>query len=140
MGQNKQLILTTPNGKTFHVKSKSGDLYATLTWSPEFSERMTKQLQAGQAQLDSEIMRIMQPYMPLAAKITINAMYRATDVGSGLIQIKTPGAKRAYRSNAPVGKKGGSLRGPYYFHRMKADKKQYISNFAMRVMGAERVK
>ena len=137
MAQNPKLIVETPAGRVVTVKTKEGTMRARLVWNPGFGRKFTAQLQSGQAKLDMEIMKQMQPYMQLDSGAMIKSMELATEVGSGLIRVRTPYARKVYYSKAGVGRKTGALRGPYYFQRMKADKVGYFRNFAKKVVGAK---
>ena len=137
MAQNPKLIVETPAGRVVTVKTKDGTMTARLVWNPGFGRRFTVQLQSGQAKLDMEIMKQMQPYMQLDTGAMIKSMELATEVGSGLIRVRTPYARRVYYSKAGIGRKTGALRGPRYFPRMKADKLPYLHQFAKKVVGTK---
>lgn len=137
MGNNPKVIIETPKGKVITVTSKNGAVSAKLVWNPGFGPKFSKKLQSGQAKLDMEVMKQLEPYMQLVTSAMIKSMYLATDVGSGLIRVKTPYARRVHYSRAKIGRPTGPLRGPYYFQRMKADRLTYLHGFAAKVVGAK---
>lgn len=137
MAQNPKIIVETPQGRVVTVKTKDGTMRARLTWNQGFGRKFTNQLQSGQAKFDMEVMKQMQPYMQLDTGAMIKSMELATEVGSGLIRVRTPYARRVYYSRTRIGRKTGALRGPYYFQRMKSDKQGYFRQFAKKVVGSK---
>ena len=82
--------------------------------------------------VDSEVMRYMDPYIPLASGAMRDSMITDTVIGSGEIQVNTPYAHRRLLS-ARTSK--SDLRGPNYFNRMKADHKDDILRAAAKAAG-----
>ena len=80
--------------------------------------------------VDSEIMRYMDPYIPLDTGAMRDSMITDTVIGSGEIQVNTPYAHRRLLSAIEHG-----LRGPNYFNRMKADHKDDILRAAAKAAG-----
>lgn len=87
----------------------------------------------GKAQqfVDSEVLRLTDPYIPMDTGILKSSGIRHTKVGSGDVIWDTPYARRQYFEN-----KGSGLRGQRWFHRMKADNKDTILNGAKRISGS----
>lgn len=83
--------------------------------------------------VDSEVMRVMDPYMPKDWGTMINSMYLATTVGSGEVRVNTPYAHRRL-----LFARNNGLRGPNYFARMKADRLEEILDGACRYAGAKK--
>ncbi len=137
MGTNPKVITETPQGKVVTVRTKAGEVKARLIWNPGFGPRFTRNMQGGQAKLDMETMRLLEPYMQLITGAMIFSMRLATDVGSGLIRVRTPYARRVYYSRSKIGRPTGALRGPYYWTRMAADRAAYLRSFAAKVVGAK---
>ena len=90
---------------------------------------------AGRVQnfIDSEVMRVMEPYMPFDTGIMAHSMPLATTVGSGVVNVNTPYSRRRLLSARHNG-----LRGPNYFVRMKADRLEEILDGACRYAGAKK--
>ncbi len=93
-----------------------------------------------QRKLDSEIVRLCEPYVPFRYGTLEGSADRATDFGSGVITYDTPYAKKQYYENKGRGKDGtenGGMRGSKWFERMKADNIDYLRNFVSEVSGGE---
>ena len=129
-------VISTPRGAVVQLKTKAGEMKAELLWNPGFGPEYTRKFNSAQAKLDSEVMRLLEPYMQLDTGAMIMSMRLATTPGHGEIIVNTPYARRVYYSNSPVGRATGPLRGPYYFPRMVADKRGYLRSFAARTLGA----
>ncbi len=86
----------------------------------------------AQKKLDTEVMRVMEPYMPKLYGNMIQSMEKATDIGSGEIIVNTPYAHRRLKS----ARKNG-LRGPNFFERMKADNLDHLKRFIGKQTGGE---
>lgn len=134
---DKKLIITTPKGSVMRIKTNAGTVTAKIEWNPSFGKDRTSSFNAGQARLDSEIMRLMEPYMQMVSGAMIMSMRLSTTPGSGEIIVNTPYARKVYYSRSAVGRPTGPLRGPRYFERMKADKKSQIRRFTASHLGAK---
>lgn len=130
MAKNKKIVVSTPKGTVYTYKTKNGKVTSKLEWNPGFGASMTSNLRTAQAKVDITVMRLMEPYMQMLSGAMISSMRVSTDIGSGEIVVNTPYAAKVYYSNAPIGRQTGSLRGPKYFERMKADKKEQILRVA----------
>lgn len=137
MGSNSKLITETPKGRVVTVQGKNGTVTARLEWKPGFGPKFTRRMQGGQAKFDMEVMKQLEPYMQLDTGAMIGSMQLATDVGSGLIRVRTPYARKVYYSRSRIGRTTGILRGPHYFPRMKADRQNYLKRFAAKEVGAK---
>ena len=82
--------------------------------------------------IDSETMRLMEPYMQKDTRTMIGSMDNATDVGSGEIKVDTPYAHMRLHHGPTKG-----LRGPNYFERMKADRLEEILDGAAKIAGGK---
>ena len=122
MAQNPKIVIETPRGRVVQVKTRAGNVKARLEWNEGFGPAMTKNLQGGQAIVDSEVMRLMEPYMPLDTGTMIRSMQLTTVIGSGEVHVSTPYALAVLNGRGAVGRPTGPLRGPQYFERFKADK------------------
>ena len=88
----------------------------------------------GKAQqiVDSEVVRYIDMYIPFDTGTMRNSMITATQIGSGEVCVNTPYAHRRLEH----ARKNG-LRGPDYFNRMKADRKDDILRAAAAASGGE---
>lgn len=71
--------------------------------------------------IDSEVLRLTDPYVPLDTSTLEKSGTQNTKIGSGEVVYKTPYARRQYFEN-----KGNGLRGKQWFERMKANHKEDI--------------
>lgn len=117
--------------------------------------------QGGKVQkfIDSEMIRVMTPYTPRQNGALINSVTLGTVIGSGRLEYADPKARYHYygklmvspttgSSYAKRGEKkvltdkdmnynGAPQRGPFWFERAKADKKEDILKGARKIAGAE---
>jgi hypothetical protein len=111
-----------------------------------------------QAFIDNETMRLMAPYTPYLGGVLEKSAVLGTVIGSGEIHQNTPYARYQYYGKLMVSSTTGSawsrgeskvltdkdlvhnksqhpLAGPFWFERMKADKKEQILRGAREVAG-----
>lgn len=96
-------------------------------------------LEAGgevQKYIDSEVIRLSDPYVPFDTGMLKHSAISATVIGSGVVVYNTPYASKQYYGNRGV--KG--LRGPRWFERMKADRREDILRGAAKIAGGEATK
>jgi len=108
--------IETPRGSI--VRTKSGK--AELRWNTGFRGKWQAQYSAAQRFVDSEVLRLSEPYTPLLTGMLVKSGTLGTDVGSGEVAWIAPYARRQYFSPRKPGSKTGPLRGPYWFERGKA--------------------
>lgn len=88
--------------------------------------------------VDSEILRLSEPYVPVMDGILKGSGKLNTVVGSGKVVYKTPYAKRQYYAGrAPGTSTKGSLRGRQWFERMKNSHLHEILQGAREIAGAD---
>lgn len=133
----KDFRLETPKATVFMVTTKSGKLKAKMEVKPGYTKRMEQTFSNVQRRVDSEVMRYMEPYMQMQTGAMIMSMRASTVAGSGEVIVNTPYARRVYYSSSGVGRPTGPQRGPKYFERMKADKKDVILRVAKGESGAK---
>lgn len=124
-------------------------------------ERGLQDSGAVQKFIDSEVIRLMSPYVPMQNGLLDKSATLSTVIGSGLVQQNTPYARFQYygkvmvdpETNSPFASKGVKKvitdkdlvhdksqhpqAGPFWFERMKADKKEDILEGARKVAGAK---
>lgn len=84
-----------------------------------------------QQYIDSEVLRLTDPYVPKDSGELKRSGTRHTKIGSGEVRYKTPYARRQYFEN-----KGRGLRGKQWFERAKIDHKDSILRGAAKIAGA----
>lgn len=91
--------------------------------SPEEIAAMHGLSEHGRAQmaLDSEVLRLSDPYVPFKTGTLKNSGISGTDVGSGVVVYNAPYARKQYYGGRTPGSHPDKLRGRYWFERMKAD-------------------
>lgn len=88
-----------------------------------------------QKYIDSEVLRLSDPYVPMDTGQLKQSGTRHTRIGSGEVVYKTPYARRMYY-NPGYKFQGAPMRGAYWFDRMKADHKEQILRGAAQIAGA----
>ena len=117
--------IKTPRGEI--VQTKSGG--SKLIWGQSFAQRKTKQFDATQKMVDSEVLRQSDSYIPMATGMLKKSGILGTVVGTGVVKYIAPYARQNYYTNSGRGQEGtqnGGQRGKYWFERMKADHKEEI--------------
>lgn len=123
--------IETPRGKVFTLKNGE----AQLTWNTGFGPKWNGQFNRAQAFVDSEVLRLSEPFIPLRTSTLIKTGILGTHVGSGEVKWIAPYAKAQYYSARKPGSETGPLRGPAWFERMKAVYKSAILAGARRLAG-----
>ena len=127
-------VIETPRGAI--VINAAGK--AELKWNTAFVPTWARRYGKAQRFVDSEVLRLSEPYIPLLTGTLIKSGILGTDIGSGLVQWITPYARRQYyRGREPGSSLTGPLRGKLWFARMKAVSGQTIINGAKRIAGGE---
>lgn len=115
-------IFQTPNGR------------AKLEWNTTF-QRFPRNFSAAQRFVDSEVLRLSEPFIPLLTSMLIKSGILGTSIGSGLVEWIAPYAKAQYFSKRKPGSQTGPLRGPLWFERMKPVHRNRIVAGARRIAG-----
>jgi hypothetical protein len=108
------MIVQGPNGK------------AELKWSTGFAPTWSERYSAAQCFVDSEVLRLSEPFIPLRTGMLIKSGILGTEIGSGEVAWIAPYARRQFYSPRKVGSETGPQRGPFWFTRMKAVHKNEI--------------
>lgn len=124
-------VIDNPRGQIF--VNKGGK--AQLVWDTRFQARHQARYTRAQRFVDSEILRLSEPFIPLQTGMLIKSGILGTDVGSGEVKWIAPYAKAQYYSPRKPGSETGPLRGPAWFERMKANYKEQIVTGARRLAG-----
>jgi hypothetical protein len=123
--------IETPRGQIFVRRGGK----AQLVWNTNFSSKWNGQYTRAQMFVDSEILRLSEPFTPLQTSMLIKSGALGTAVGSGEVKWIAPYAKAQYYSPRNPGSETGPLRGPAWFERMKAAYKTVILEGAKRLAG-----
>lgn len=87
--------------------------------------------------IDSEVLRLTDPYVPFDTGALKSSGTRHTKVGSGNVRYRTPYARKMYY-NPQYNFAGAPMRGGKWFERMKADHKDSILSGAVKVAGGRK--
>ncbi len=128
------LKIIAPQGVVQQVKTKNGKIKVELNWNKGFSEKYTEKFSKAQKYVDNTVLRLSEPYTPLITGTLIKTGILGTIIGSGEIVYLAPYAHKVYYGKGEIGRPTGPLRGPYWFERMKNDKKDEILKGARRLM------
>lgn len=124
-------IIETPKGMIFTGKNGK----AQLVWNTNFQPKWQRRYSASQIFVDSEVLRLSEPFIPLRTGTLIKTGILGTDIGSGEVKWIAPYAKAQYYSARKPGRETGPLRGGQWFERMKAVYKDQIITGARRIAG-----
>lgn len=127
-------VIKTPRGQVFVTPQGT----AKLEWNTNFQPRWQRQYTAAQKFVDSEVLRLSEPYVPLLTGMLIKSGILGTVIGSGLVQWIAPYARYQYYLKRKTASKTGPLRGPYWFERMKQVHKRDILTGARLIAGGSR--
>lgn len=126
------MTISTPRGKI--IRGTNGK--AELSWNPKFAPKWTQRYSLSQKFVDSEVLRLSEPFTPLLTGTLIKTGILGTDIGSGKVQWIAPYArKQYYKGRSPGTSQTGPLRGRYWFERMKEVFGQLIIAGAKKLIG-----
>lgn len=107
--------------------------FSGLVFAPDFHVNSEKEFSAKQKYVDSEVLRLSDPYVPFLTGTMKHSGITGTVLGSGEVDYTAPYARRNYYENGGRGIEGlnasggtKGLRGKFWFERMKADHKDEI--------------
>jgi hypothetical protein len=124
--------IETPRGQIFVNKNNK----AQLVWNTHFRPKWQNRYSRAQKYVDSEVLRLSEPFTPLLTGMMIKSGTLGTDIGSGTVQWIAPYSRKQYYSTRPPGSKTGPLRGPFWFQRMKEVHKAAILAGARNLAGS----
>jgi len=111
--------------------------FTGITFNPNFKRDAARNFTKAQKFIDSEVLRLSDPYVPFRTGMMKKSGITGTVIGSGVVEYTAPYAKPQYYTNAGLGKEGlnaangkKGLRGSFFFERMKADHKGEIEKKA----------
>lgn len=116
--------------------------FAGLTWDKNFDTKAKSSFEKKQKYVDSECLRLSDPYTPMLTGTLKRSGTSGTVIGSGELKYTAPYARLQYYTNAGKGRQGTTkhnshnykcTRGKLWFERMKADHKKEIMNGVKKV-------
>ena len=125
--------IETPRGSVFQTENGK----AELVFNPGFVDKWQGQYTSAQKFVDSEVLRMSEPYTPLLTSMLIKSGILGTYVGNGEVSWIAPYARKQYYSPRAPGSMTGPLRGPFWFERMKAVSGEKLIRDARLMAGGE---
>lgn len=122
--------IKTPRGEI--IVTKAGN--TRLVWSSSFKNKWPGQYSRAQQYVDSEVLRLSTPLMPIRTATMIKSGQLGTVPGTGLVRWIVPYARNQYYNTA-TSRPYDPQRGAYWFERMKSVHSTQIVNGAKRMAG-----
>lgn len=138
--------IETPRGKI--IKTDNGDV--KLEWNPDFQPKWQERYTRAQMFVDSEVLRLSEPYTPFQSGMLVKSGILGTIVGSGEVVWNAPYSRYQYYGKVMVGRApkeltdkdltyhGAPKRGAFWFERMKKDHGDKILRGAGKLAGGRR--
>ena len=101
--------------------------FTGITFDPNFQPKKDKNFEDAQKFIDSEVLRLSDPYVPFRTGMLKKSGISGTVIGSGVVEYTAPHARKNYYENKGRGIEGinsqtsKGLRGAFFLERMKAD-------------------
>ncbi|MDE5583705.1 MAG: minor capsid protein [Ruminococcus sp.] len=95
--------------------------FTEISFNKSFKSETESGFDRCQKFVDSEVLRLSDPYVPMKTGMLKKSGISGTVIGSGVVEYTAPYAKRQYYTNSGTGQ-----RGKLWFERMKADHKDEI--------------
>lgn len=130
MAGKRSFQIETPRGKIVTTSTKGGTVKADLIWSASFGQKKSAAFLAAQEYVDQSCLDYCDPLTPRLTGMLIKSGTLGTVIGSGSLEYTATYARKQYYEN-PGGK---GNRGPLWFERMKASKKETIRKGAGRII------
>lgn len=131
-------VIETPRGKITTTKTANGKLTAKLTWNTGFRPKWQGRYSAAQKYVDTQVLRLCDPYIPKDTGALIASGVLGTDIGSGTVKWVAPYAHRQYYlDNRKTTKSINPLGGSRWFDRAMVTHKQSIIRGAGRIAGGK---
>lgn len=132
MAGKKQFNIETPRGQIVTTTTKSGTVKAEIKWAPGFSAEKEAGFSDAQRFIDSECLRYCDPLTPRLTGTLIKSGILGTTIGSGELNYVAPYARRRYYEGVAKGQ-----RGPKWFERMKASRKETLKKGAAKFINGK---
>jgi hypothetical protein len=124
-------IIETPRGAIY----KTGNTTSRLVWNTNFQPKWQGGYSRAQIFIDSEVLRLSEPYTPLLTGTMIKSSQLGTVPGEGVVSWIAPYSRKRYYTPRKSPSTTGPLRGPFWFERMKSVWKNTIIAGAKKLAG-----
>jgi hypothetical protein len=137
--------IQTPRGEVVIVDTPT--LHAELIWNPGFAPRWQEKFETAQKFVESEVIRLSEPYVPFLTGMLVKSGILGTKLGEGVVAWIAPYARYQYYGKVMVGPAprkvtdqdlqyhGGGLRGSFWFERMKQNHMEEINSGTQKMFG-----
>ena len=132
--------------KNIEIRTPRGWIYVTpegkaeLTWNPNFKPKWHKQYSDAQVFVDSQVLRLCEPYVPFLTGMLMHSGTLGTEIGSGMVQWIAPYARyQYYMVNRKKVNERKPLAGSFWFERMKEVHGRAILAGARRIAAGKNV-
>jgi hypothetical protein len=127
-------IIETPRGSIVIGSNGKAELKWSTTFQPKWQHRYTD----AQRYVDSEVIRLSEPFTPMLTGMLIKSATLGSEIGSGTVKWIAPYARRQFYAARKPGSQTGPLRGPFWFQRMKSAHGRQILEGARRIAGGNK--
>jgi hypothetical protein len=127
-------IINTPRGVI--IIAANGK--AELKWNANFQPKWQRRYSEAQKFVDSEVLRLCEPFTPLRTSMLVKSGSLGTEIGSGTVSWIAPYARYQYYLARKTKSETGPLRGSMWFHRMKPLYGKGIIAGARRIAGGSK--
>lgn len=107
-----KLKINQPKNRTYKSVKNGQQVTTTLTFSPLFATIKTENMKKAQVFIDSEVLRLCDPLVPMRSSTLIRSGSGHTVCGSGLVTYNTPYARYMYYGKKMIDPKYG--KGAFY--------------------------
>lgn len=128
----RKIVIETPRGRVYIDRTGTR---AVLAWSTDFVGKWHSRYADAQCFVDSEVLRLCEPFTPLLTGMLIDSGTLGTEIGSGLVQWIAPYSRYQYYLHRKTPSQTGPLRGSQWFQRMKEVHGRKILEGARRMFG-----
>jgi len=126
--------IRTPRGRIYIDKNGNK---AILEWNTDFQPFWQRKFTKAQVFVDSEFLRVCEPYTPLLTGMLIKSGTLGTTPGEGVVRWIAPYSRRQYYLKRKTASQTGPLRGSRWGHRAKEAHGQKILRGARHIMRTE---
>jgi len=124
-------IIQTPRGSVIVMPNGKAELRFNTNFQPKYQRKFT----AAQVFVDSEVLRVCEPYTPLLTGMLIKSGQLGTVPGEGVVSWIAPYSRKRYYTPRKTPSTTGTLRGPFWFENAMAVWKHTILAGARRLTG-----
>lgn len=88
--------ITTPQNTSKRYKNKRAEVTINMEWNPRMGAKYSHKFNKAQAFVDSEVLRLCDPYIPFDSGVLKGSGVISTVIGNGEVIWNTPYAKYQY--------------------------------------------